>query len=509
MKRVALPGLVIVTVVALAVPAQAAGLAAGTVRTSGPSPFTPGCSAAVDATSVNYLNAEVEPFLAANPARPANLVAVWQQDRWNDGGANGLLARRSVDGGRTWQDTVNPPFSHCAGGNARNGGDYERASDPWVTFAPNGDAYYISLSFNATNATNAILVSKSRDGGHQWGPIRTLIRDTDPTNFDDKESITADPTDPSRVYAVWDRSSRDANGGRHQPAFFARTTNGAASFEPARPIFDAGAGTSTIGNIINVLPDGTLIDSFDLNFGRGQRNVALVRSTDHGVTWDANPTFVDQHGTIGVVDPRDGTPVRTGDILPSFAVDPRPGHRNVYAVWQDARFSSGQADQIAFSQSRDGGLTWSPPVRISEPGPVQAFNPAISVDRDGRIAVSYYDFTFDTVASPALETDLWLTRSTDGGRTFTRRERITPSSFDMRAAPVVGARGFFIGDYTGLVDDRIIDAEYVATTGDPANLTDTFAGRTVAGPREAAPPQQQPQIVRPLLSGIPGPDTAH
>src|SRR5207248_344080 len=163
--------------------------------------------------------------------------------------------------------------------------------------------------------------------------------------------------------------------------------------EPARPIFDAGAGTSTIGNIINVLPDGTLIDSFDLNFGRGQRNVALVRSTDHGITWDANPTFVDQHGTIGVVDPRDGTPVRTGD----------------------------------------------------------------------------------TIASAALETDLWMTRSTDGGRTYTRRERITPSSFDMRAAPVVGARGFFIGDYTGLVDGRIIDAEYVATTGDPANLTDTFA----------------------------------
>ena len=506
MKRVVLPVLVILTMlVSLAMPAAAA---APNVRTSGPSPFAPGCSAAAGATSVNYLNAEVEPFLAADPARPGHLVAVWQQDRWNDGGANGLLARRSVDGGHTWQDTVNPPFSHCAGGNARNGGDYERASDPWVTFAPNGDAYYISLSFNATNATNAILVSKSRDGGHQWGPIRTLIRDTDPANFNDKESITADPTDSQRVYAVWDRSFRDANGGRHQPPFFARTTNGAASFEPARPIFDAGAGTSTIGNIVNVLPDGTLIDSFDLNFGRGQRNVALVRSTDHGVTWDAQPTFVDQHGTIGVIDPRDGTPVRTGDILPSFAVDPRPGHRNVYAVWQDARFSSGQSDQIAFSRSRDGGLTWSPAVRISAPGTVQAFNPAISVDRDGQLAVSYYDFTFDTVASPELETDLWVTRSTDGGRTFTRRERVTPSSFDMRAAPVVGARGLFIGDYTGLVDGRTVDAEYVATTGDPANLTDTFAGRATAGSRGAAP-TQQPQAPRPLLSRLLGPDTAY
>src|SRR5205823_2228414 len=172
----------------------------------------------------------------------------------------------------------------------------------------------------------------------------------------------------------------------------------------------AGAGSSSIGNIINVLPDGTLIDSFDLNLGRGQRNVALVRSTDHGVTWDTTPTFVDQHGTVGVIDPRDGARVRTGDILPAFAVDPRPGTRNVYAVWQDARFSSGQSDQIAFSRSHDGGLTWSPAVRISPPGNVQAFTPAISVGPDGEIAVSYYDFTFDTVDSPGLETDLWVTR---------------------------------------------------------------------------------------------------
>lgn len=32
--------------------------------------------------------------------------------------------------------------------------------------------------------------------------------------------------------------------------------------EPARTIFDPGVGTQTIGNVIAVLPDGTLINYF-------------------------------------------------------------------------------------------------------------------------------------------------------------------------------------------------------------------------------------------------------
>ena len=61
---------------------------------------------------------------------------------------------------------------------------YERASDPWVSFGPNGDAHQISLSFNNTaNLDNAVLVSRSRavSGGramersdHLEARIRTL-----------------------------------------------------------------------------------------------------------------------------------------------------------------------------------------------------------------------------------------------------------------------------------------------------------------------------------------------
>ena len=104
---------------------------------SGLSPFGVGCDGLL-ASSTLYTNAEVEPMIAVNPRAPDNLIGVWQQDRWSTGGARGLVTGVSFDGGRSWERRV-PAFSLCAGGNAANGGNYERASDPWVSFGPAGD----------------------------------------------------------------------------------------------------------------------------------------------------------------------------------------------------------------------------------------------------------------------------------------------------------------------------------------------------------------------------------
>jgi hypothetical protein len=150
----------------------------------------------------NFVDAEEEPWVEVNPADPNNVIAVWQQDRWSNGGARGLLTASTHDGGLTW-DTSFPHFSICAGGTEANGGNYERASDPWVSFSPNGVAHQISLSVNFVNdPATAILVSKSTDGGDTWSEPITVVRDPSgeaPFPFNDKESITADPNDSKFV----------------------------------------------------------------------------------------------------------------------------------------------------------------------------------------------------------------------------------------------------------------------------------------------------------------------
>lgn len=433
-------------------------------QASGPSPFSAGCHGAAQSGTV-YPDTEVEPWIEVNPANTANAIGVYQQDRFSNGGASGLGTSVSTDGGATWSALPVgslPRFSRCAGAAPGSVGDYERATDPWVTFGPSGHAYQMALSFNDTrNLKNAMLVSKSTDGGQSWDSPKELIVDANPAVFNDKNSMTADPHDDRFVYAVWDRlvfPNERARGVSYLttaafrgPTYFARTTNGGATWEPARNIFDPGPNDQTIGNQIAVTGDGSLVNVMtvfrnDASTRRQGGTISVLRSGDRGATW-SREIVVDRLGTVGVTDPRDGAAVRTGDIIPSIATDDRVGHNEVYTVWQDARWNGFARDQIAFSKSLDGGRTWSRPVRINGAPSTQAFTPAIRVDDAGNIAVVYYDFRHDTTASTSLDTDVWALFSSDGGATW-REERVTPSSFDMRLAP--NARGFFVGDYIGV-----------------------------------------------------------
>jgi len=150
--------------------------------------------------------------LAVNPSDDGNSVAVWQQDRWSDGGANGLRAavshRDPSSGQVVWSDPVNQPtFTRCAGGSGPDTG-WERGSDPWVAFSATGaHAYFMALTFNqgSPDLANGQSVSRSDNGGMDWGQPQRLIRDSSPNTLNDKNSLTADRFDDNYAYAIWDR----------------------------------------------------------------------------------------------------------------------------------------------------------------------------------------------------------------------------------------------------------------------------------------------------------------
>jgi hypothetical protein len=456
---------------------------------SGPSPFA-GCT--IGGPGTNYVNAEVEPWVAVNPTNLANIVAVYQQDRWSNGGAHGLVTAVSYNGGATWSTTF-AHFSFCSGGTAANGGDFDRASDPWVTFAPNGDAYQISLSASADLLTSGILVSKSIDGGSTWSEPVTLIRETSAFNFNDKESITADPTNANYVYAVWDRSRKPGENASfnalHSFAFrgdimFSRTTNAGASWEAPRSLLPTNANLFTIGNQIVVLPNGTLVDVFALGKGSGVQpsvnpfTMSLIRSTDKGLTW-SKVIDISTDQAVADRDPDTGQEVRAGAGLLDVGVDHANG--NIYAVWEDARFSGGAHNDIAFSMSTNGGLTWTTPVKINQtPNNATAFTPSVEVTADGTVGVTYYDFRNNTPAA-GVPTDYWLihchSACTNPGNWS---ETHVAGPFDIETAPV--ARGFFLGDYEGLatIGNTFVPFFIQTNSGNTSNRTDAFF--TTVGP---------------------------
>jgi hypothetical protein len=292
-----------------------------------------------------------------------------------------------------------------------------------------------------------------------------------PFLFNDKESITADPNDSRFVYAIWDRlrfpSDRANFNAQHAFSFrgdaiFSRTTNGGASWEPARAIFAPRKLQSTIGHQIVVRPTGELVDFFTLFQGSGTNrpgsSLAMMRSTDKGATWSA-PEVIHKIQFEGAFDPDTGLPIRAEGFVPEVAVNRSNG--NLYATWQDIRFSG--VDQIAFSMSTDGGDTWSTPIKVSQTPPSadvgneQAWVPAVHVSDDGTIAVTYYDFRFNTPAA-GVPTDHWMVHCHPSAATtcadaddWGNEVRLTDTSFDVEQLPFArGPAGYFVGEYEGL-----------------------------------------------------------
>ena len=124
-----LAGVVSIALVGAAV-ATAATLTAGTPVQVADNPLaaTAACAPLVAqqtaAGSVDFAGSEVEPYVAADPSNPAHLVASFQQDRWNDGGANGITNVVSTNGGLTWSlASSQPQFTKCAGAAPGSAGD--------------------------------------------------------------------------------------------------------------------------------------------------------------------------------------------------------------------------------------------------------------------------------------------------------------------------------------------------------------------------------------------------
>ena len=505
--------------------AAAGSIAQAEVLVTGPSPFA-GCDV-TNQTGINYPNAEVEPWVDVNPANAGNLIAGWQQDRFSDGGAKSLMSGYSNDGGATWTPVVVPGINVCSGGAGAFA--FDRSSDPWVTIAPNGTAYFQSLSFNndepcGAGGDNALLVSKSTDGGATWSSPQVQILDTDGQLFNDKNSMRADPTDITsrRAFAVWDRlqdftspssctAARSAGVARSShdgvaeardryrkadaggpinkatfftgPTLFTRTVDGGTTWEEPRIIFDPGSNAQTINNLIEVLPNGTVIDFFTnlSTLGFGGVKLGLVKSTDHGATFgpatNALKMVVTKNGTLT---PDAQSPVRDANILFDVATD--RGNGNLYVVWQDGR--SRNIDKVAFSMSTNGGVTWSTPVIIDKtpysPNKLrnQAFIPSVEVGANHRVVVTYYNFENDVNDGREL-TDFWSIScdiaNGDNCRTaggWSGEQRLTSASFDILDAPV--ARGHFLGDYMGLVNaGGTVKSVFGKSVG--VNLNDMFA----------------------------------
>jgi hypothetical protein len=123
----------------------------------------------------------------------------------------------------------------------------------------------------------------------------------------------------------------------------------------------------------------------------GSSMIFVARSTDDGQTFGplvavATPSIIPTPGLPN-------TRFRDG-ITESFAASPsHPGH--LYLAYEDWDTTLGQMD-VRFTQSTDGGFTWSTPVKVNDnvdmPGaPTDQFQPSVAAGPGGAVAIEFYD----------------------------------------------------------------------------------------------------------------------
>lgn len=425
------------------------------------SPFAD-CSADLE-EGLDWHEGHVQPWVAVDPNDPQRIAVVYARDVYDEGDQNqdnrGVIVAVSRDGGATWDSAVVPGITRCAGG------DWHQVRYGWVTAGANGDLYVMAEATmgwagSASSApTVAQLVSRSTDWGETWGtPVEVVVVDEDEPGLPNYGSLLAHPTEPCTLYATYTRYRGLGSSGHVE---LARSTDCGATWDEPRAV-SVDQSPSPWAGQLRILGDGTLVMLTERPLGGASRAALVQRSEDGGSTW-SSPTEIATayREAIEMPDPSQPTTgLLTGPI--DVAHDPRTDR--LYGVWED-RMMGDRVAGVAFTESTDGGLTWSTPIRIdavpehSDPLMEQAFLPSVAVASDGTVGVLYLSFENDVAGDPWSHADAWLTTCRPDGRRCTRPAawsesplRLTPASFDMRTAPYSdpATYGFYIAYHLGL-----------------------------------------------------------
>ncbi len=191
--------------------------------------------------------------------------------------------------------------------------------------------------------------------------------------------------------------------------------------------------------------DSVVVTAIGGEKGKGQDGDVLAwRSTDSGKTW-AGPTRVN------------AVPSSAREGLHGMASGP---DGKVFTTWLDLR---NKRTEIYGAMSKDGGKTWEPDAlvyRSPEKSVCECCHPSAAFAPDGTLHVMWRN-------SLKGARDLFLTSSSDGGRTFRTAEKLGQGTWALNACPMDGGAVAVLPD--GQVETVWMRAGtiYAAKPGEP------------------------------------------
>lgn len=310
-----------------------------------------------------------------------------------------LLWAYSDDGGRTWIEPDQPYITHYI--NSSNVNLIKMADKQWATVNKDNDLFvsYTYIEGNTVGQSTAIYVAKLPNGKEIFEPpVKVSSRISALTQF---SSITTDEKQDIHVMYLELYNNKEM----------------------------------------------ILIHSKSSDAGKSFNSVSYVSRLT------MPQSILDQSGSKDTIV---GITSRRLYPAPLMVADSRPTSKyknNLYAVWNANGITQneGRKMDIYFTRSTDGGKRWEKPKilnRENNSRAVSQFYPSLAVNKNGVIAVSYYDRNDDV--NYDLHTDYVIQFSYDGGLSFTEPRKMNTLPTDFRDVGLNNS-SFGIGEYNMLI----------------------------------------------------------
>jgi len=357
-----------------------------------------------------------EVSICINPKNPALMVA----------GANIENYYFSSDSGKTWRG-------------AKLESAYGVWGDPCIIVDTNNAFYFFHLSNPLSSGSwiDRIVCQKSINNGINW--TKGTYTGLNENKIQDKHWAAIDRK-TNNLYVTWTQFDRYESSNRRDSSnimFSSSEDEGKSWSKPIRINQKAGDCSDDDNTVEGAVP--TIGPNSEIYVAwAGPEGIFFDRSTDHGKTWLKKDVFVsDMPEGWSIKIPGmyrcNGLPITACDISNSQYKG------TIYINWADQRNGIDNTD-IWLAKSTDNGNTWSKPIRVNDDTTKrQQFLTWMAIDQtNGNLYFVFYDrrrFADE-------RTDIYMARSTDGGKTFT--------NFKISERPFIPNSATFMGDYTNV-----------------------------------------------------------
>lgn len=314
--------------------------------------------------------------------------------------------------------------------------------DPVVMFDSLGNLYYSHLSNPVSGWwIDRIVVQRSTNNGITWNDGVGVGWNVYP-QAQDKEWLAVDHTQsPYRgnIYVTWTEFDDygSSNPADSSRIRFSKSTDQGITWSNAITISDRSGDCIDSDNTTEgAVPTVGPNGEIYVSWA-GPLGIMFDKSTDGGNTWGTDVFVSDIPGGWDFA--VSGIYRCNGLPITMCDISNSPYRGNIYVVWSDQRNGATNTD-IFMSRSTDGGNTWTAAIKVNDDNTTRhQFFVWSTIDLStGHLWFVFYDRRNTTGSA----TDVFAARSTNGGNTF--------DNFKVSESPFTPTSGIFFGDYTNI-----------------------------------------------------------